>query len=214
MTHGNALDPARPTPRLTALVVDDTDVTRQRLRRILSNDGYEVVEASNGRRALLLLASPKPVALIVLDLVMPHMSGWEFRRTQLTTPGLADIPTVLMTSTPLTGHERFLVRAQAVVVKPFEDADVTRALGQMIPSPEVAADPLITGSLLWSKDGRVMCSSHAPERGGDRWTAEGWTIVAASMCDKYTCQQCGPGPIKHRRRSTAVGASSGRVHVA
>ena len=111
MTHGNALEPALPTRR-TVLVVDDTDVTRQRLRRILSNDGYDVVEASNGRRALLLLASPRPVALIVLDLVMPQMSGWEFRQTQLTTPGLADIPTVLMTATPLTGHERFVLRAQ------------------------------------------------------------------------------------------------------
>ena len=213
MTHGNALEPALPTRR-TVLVVDDTDVTRQRLRRILSNDGYDVVEASNGRRALLLLASPRPVALIVLDLVMPHMSGWEFRQTQLTTPGLADIPTVLMTATPLTGHERFVLRAKAVVVKPFEDTDVTRVLAQMFPSPSVAGDARGTGSLLWSKDGRVMCISHAPERGGDRWIAEGWTLIPATVCDKYTCQYCGPGPIKHRRRSATMQPSSGRAGVA
>src|SRR4051812_47301531 len=67
----------------TVLVVDDVDVTRQRIRRILTAQGHQVIEASNGRRALQLLSGPATVDAIVLDLVMPQMNGWDFRHTQL-----------------------------------------------------------------------------------------------------------------------------------
>jgi len=61
------------------LVVEDDEDTRETLRDVLGDHGYEVVTAANGREALDLLAErPAPLPrLILLDLTMPMMSGWQ-----------------------------------------------------------------------------------------------------------------------------------------
>src|SRR5436190_120829 len=60
------------------LVVEDNAIIREALRDILTLEGYDVAEAENGRVALRHLESEPPPALIILDLVMPVMSGSEF----------------------------------------------------------------------------------------------------------------------------------------
>jgi CheY-like chemotaxis protein len=62
----------------TVLVVDDTDLVRNLLTRQLKEDGYEVLEAANGREALVILGAPEvKVSLLVTDLRMPVMGGQE-----------------------------------------------------------------------------------------------------------------------------------------
>jgi CheY-like chemotaxis protein len=62
------------------LLVDDCSESRAAVRELLENNGYAVIEASNGQRALdFLVSSPEPlVQLIILDLQMPIMNGYQF----------------------------------------------------------------------------------------------------------------------------------------
>jgi CheY-like chemotaxis protein len=75
------------------LVEDDPDV-RDALEEVLEDEGYVVAVAENGLEAVKLLLAHEPPALILLDLMMPVMDGYEFRRHQLADPRLATIPVI------------------------------------------------------------------------------------------------------------------------
>ncbi|MEP6995712.1 MAG: response regulator [Acidobacteriota bacterium] len=79
------------------LVIEDDPETRQGVQQLLAEEGFGVELASDGAEALALLRQASPPTLILLDLQMPGMSGWEFRREQLSEPSLSRIPVVLMT---------------------------------------------------------------------------------------------------------------------
>jgi CheY-like chemotaxis protein len=84
----------------TVLVVDDEADIRESLRDALGDEGYAVVVAANGKEALEILpALPKPCA-VILDIIMPVMSGTELYEAMRTTPALADIPVLISTSDP------------------------------------------------------------------------------------------------------------------
>jgi two-component system, sensor histidine kinase and response regulator len=86
--------------RKTVLIVDDEPDIRESLREALEEEGYAVVEAANGKEALALLPDlPRPCALI-LDIIMPVMSGNELYAAMQADPALADIPLVVSTSDP------------------------------------------------------------------------------------------------------------------
>jgi CheY-like chemotaxis protein len=80
------------------LVVEDDHDLRELLATILSNRGYPVIEASHGLEALGKLRTAPEVCLIVLDLFMPAMNGWEFRAAQMQDPTIADIPVVVVSA--------------------------------------------------------------------------------------------------------------------
>jgi CheY-like chemotaxis protein len=84
--------------KLIMVVEDDLDL-RDTLADLLSLEGYAVVTAVDGRTALdwLRNGGPEP-HVIILDLMMPGMSGWEFRRQQLADPALAHIPVIVTTA--------------------------------------------------------------------------------------------------------------------
>ncbi len=78
------------------IIEDDTDV-REALADFLQDQGYQVAGAANGREALAVLRRIEPPCIILLDLMMPVMSGWEFRREQQQDPALAAIPVAVVT---------------------------------------------------------------------------------------------------------------------
>jgi two-component system chemotaxis response regulator CheY len=81
------------------LVVDDDVAIREALEAVLEDEGYVVQSAANGREALALLrAGEGPPAVILLDLMMPVMNGWEFRAAQQDDPILAQIPVVVISA--------------------------------------------------------------------------------------------------------------------
>jgi two-component system response regulator MprA len=87
-------------PRQEAvLLVDDNDELRGALAETLRLDGYRVREARNGAHALRVLADEdvRPLA-IVLDLAMPAVDGWEFRRALAGLPDFAEIPVVIISA--------------------------------------------------------------------------------------------------------------------
>ena len=76
------------------LVVDDDEGSRQALADVLGDEGYEVVAVDSARAALDYLHTSPPPRLIVLDLMMPGMEGWDFRHEQKRDPKLASIPVI------------------------------------------------------------------------------------------------------------------------
>jgi CheY-like chemotaxis protein len=84
-------------PPLVLLVEDDPDL-REMTALLLEDEGYQVCAVGNGLEALnQLLDGPLP-GLILLDLLMPVMNGWEFRAHQQRDPRLAPIPVVVITA--------------------------------------------------------------------------------------------------------------------
>jgi chemosensory pili system protein ChpA (sensor histidine kinase/response regulator) len=77
------------------LVVDDSDLLRSSMSRALRRHGHRVETAENGAVALRLLAVDPLPDVIVLDLTMPEMNGYEFRAAQCADPRLAGIPVVV-----------------------------------------------------------------------------------------------------------------------
>jgi CheY-like chemotaxis protein len=100
------------------LVVDDDPDIRDSLREVLEDEGYAVACVGNGREALdyLKATSPHP-CVILLDLMMPVMDGWQFRREQKQDPAIADIPLVVITA---TGKRPVLIDAAELVMKPLD----------------------------------------------------------------------------------------------
>jgi two-component system, OmpR family, response regulator CpxR len=81
------------------LVVDDDPDIRETLRFVLEDAGYPVYSAENGKEALAILASGKPLpGLILLDLMMPVMSGDEMLKALKTVRALAQIPVTIVTA--------------------------------------------------------------------------------------------------------------------
>jgi CheY-like chemotaxis protein len=90
---------------LPVLVVDDDLTVRQLLRRMLEPEGYAVLEAENGRAALERLRELSP-ALILLDLMMPEMDGFEFLAEFRRHEAWRAIPVVVVTAKDLSGEDR------------------------------------------------------------------------------------------------------------
>ena len=79
------------------LVVDDERDVQALVRLVLERQGYDVDAASDGREALAKIEARRP-DLVLLDLMMPVMNGWQFRAKQLQDPALAEIPVIVMSA--------------------------------------------------------------------------------------------------------------------
>jgi CheY-like chemotaxis protein len=101
------------------LVIEDDDLTRGALRLILEAQGYEVATAENGRDALDELRERRP-DLILLDLMMPVMSGWEFRARIALDPRLASIPVVVCSGAGELARQGLPPGTADYLHKPFE----------------------------------------------------------------------------------------------
>lgn len=104
--------------RAHVLVVEDSSAAREGLTLVLRQRGFRVTAAPNGLEALAYLSGGGPADVIVLDLMMPVMDGWTFRRAQLQDPWLADIPVVALSALddrPVSG-----VTPQVALHKPVD----------------------------------------------------------------------------------------------
>ncbi len=139
------------------LVVDDEQSLREMMVYALTSEGHEVVQAENGAVALRLLkAGPLP-DLVLLDLTMPVLSGYEVLAALRADPILSSLPIVVLTSNEVPRDE---VQGKAVLHKPIEERELLElvrtlcgtdvALHRAMSSPPVsflAASPLDPGSL-------------------------------------------------------------------
>lgn len=130
-------------PRRVILIVEDDQALRETLAYNLGNEGYEVLTAADGVRALE-LARARPVTLVLLDVMLPRMDGLVVLRQLRAAPGYAQVPILMLTargeeSDKVVGLE---LGADDYVTKPFGWAELRariRALlrrGEQAPAPE------------------------------------------------------------------------------
>jgi CheY-like chemotaxis protein len=82
----------------SVLIVEDNDDIRETVEQVLKMEGYQVFAVSNGRDALLALKRIPGPSLILLDMMMPVMNGWEFLDVQKTDHVLASLPVVVVSA--------------------------------------------------------------------------------------------------------------------
>jgi CheY-like chemotaxis protein len=117
------------------LVVDDDDAYRRVIEQMLHLEGFAPVTVPNGRAALNLLHAGFPAKAIVLDLLMPIMDGWAFRREQLRDPQLARVPVIV-----LSALEDAHVDGCPIVRKSADLADIVAEVAALIRAGTVAAE--------------------------------------------------------------------------
>ena len=108
----------------SVLLVEDDQNTREMTGRLLDKAGWRHVEAQNGQQALAMLAKEKP-SLILLDLMMPVMDGFEFLLLMRANPEYRDIPVIVVTAKDLSHEDRQLLsgKVQAVIEKGSDPRD-------------------------------------------------------------------------------------------
>ncbi len=118
------------------VVVDDDHDVREALGEVLSEEGFDTRLFESARAALEFLRAsvedPPHPALILLDLMMPGMNGWQFREEQLRDERLKDIPVVVITASRL-GSEA--IRAREVLFKPVALGDLLEAVHRNAAKP-------------------------------------------------------------------------------
>lgn len=100
------------------LVVDDDQDIRDALCELLVDEGYQVAAAANGAEALDYLRSRELPCVILLDLMMPIMDGWEFRRQQQGDAKLSGIPVVVITAAG--EHRASTIAVDRILPKPLQ----------------------------------------------------------------------------------------------
>ena len=105
------------------LVVEDDRAVREALSALLEVEGYSVVAAANGEEALHHLQDGLRPSVILLDLMMPVMDGFEFRRRQLTDLRFSRIPVIVVSGVSYILADTDM-RADAVIQKPVEPSEL------------------------------------------------------------------------------------------
>jgi CheY-like chemotaxis protein len=114
----------------TVLLVEDDPDLREMLAAFLHNEGHAVVTAANGREALDCLRGNPGHCVILLDLMMPVMNGWQFRDEQRRDPMLSTIPVVVLSAVANGQHHAASLGASAYVRKPIQFDDLIATVGR------------------------------------------------------------------------------------
>jgi CheY-like chemotaxis protein len=107
----------RPT-HCPVLIVEDDEDLREMMAQLLTLEGFETAAVANGQEALQYLHEAASPEVILLDLMMPVMDGWEFRRLQQADPALADVPVIVLSALDQTHAAK--VDAAAFLKKPLD----------------------------------------------------------------------------------------------
>jgi len=116
------------------LVVEDQADNRRILRDMLGNAGYELIEAESGEEALMAVEAQRP-DLILMDIQLPVMDGYEATRRIKSNPRLKAVPIIAVTSYALSGDEGKARAAgcNAYVTKPFSPRALLAKVREFLP---------------------------------------------------------------------------------
>jgi CheY-like chemotaxis protein len=122
------------------LVVEDDEDIRADLTAILRVKGFTVDEAANGKEALARMHNGTSPCVIVLDLMMPVMNGWELRQMMRQDAQLADIPVIVVSGKGrIAPEEERVLAPAAVLVKPFELTELLALVARFCPNGHAVA---------------------------------------------------------------------------
>ena len=95
---GRAYMMARGNSHCPVLIVEDDEDLREMMAQLLTLEGFQTAAVANGREALEYLHQSARPDVILLDLMMPVMDGWEFRRHQKEDPAIAPVPVIVLSA--------------------------------------------------------------------------------------------------------------------
>ncbi|NJO40061.1 MAG: response regulator [Cyanobacteria bacterium CRU_2_1] len=163
--------PPHSTPaKATILVIDDDPSVQDLMSRYLAKEGFHIETASTGHEGLSRAKELLPDA-ITLDVLLPHMNGWEVLSALKTDPELADIPVVVMSIVD-DKNLGFRLGATDYLTKPVDYKRLTRLLNQYHPRSENALPPI----------GHVLVAEDDPttrEMFRRMLEKEGWNVIEA-----------------------------------
>jgi two-component system cell cycle response regulator DivK len=115
-------------------VVEDTEDNRQIMRDLLSSAGYDLVEAQDGAEGVAMAKSSRP-DLILMDIQLPVLDGYEATRRIKADPALTHIPVIAVTSYALSGDEAKTRAAgcDGYVAKPFSPRQLLQKVREYLP---------------------------------------------------------------------------------
>ena len=126
----NKLGPAR-----TVLLVEDDQDVREAISDVLIEEGYLVASADTGAEALAWLRKAEALpAVILLDLMMPVMDGWQFRAEQERRPEWASIPVIVLSAVGNTKERAESIRPFGCLRKPLDIDELLGMLAKLQPS--------------------------------------------------------------------------------
>jgi CheY-like chemotaxis protein len=116
----------------TVLIVDDEPAVREMLEDVLSSEGHEVMTATDGVAALDTLrdGTSRP-CMILLDLMMPRMNGWDFAEELRRDEGLRDIPFVIIAANPRFAGDAPKLGASSWLGKPLQLDDLLHTVDEL-----------------------------------------------------------------------------------
>lgn len=115
------------TPCGTILIIEDDLAIREALAQLLQFEGYEVREANNGQEGLDLLPTLKDPCLVLLDLMMPVMDGWEFLSKKQNDSAIAAVPVLVVSAVEEAG---ITTGSVGIIKKPIEFEVLLEAVKQ------------------------------------------------------------------------------------
>lgn len=116
------------------LVIEDQEDNRRILRDLLTSAGYEMLEATTGEEGVVLAAAQRP-DLILMDIQLPGLDGYEVTRRIKGDPALRHIPIIAVTSYALSGDDQkaFAAGCDAYVTKPFSPRALLAKIREYLP---------------------------------------------------------------------------------
>jgi CheY-like chemotaxis protein len=119
------------TTPATVLIVEDEFAIADLLEMALTDEGYHVVKAANGRQGLERLAENSP-NLVIADFMMPVLDGVGLVQAMRQSPGQREIPIIIMSSMPEANVHARIDGYAAFVRKPFQIADLMRLIATIL----------------------------------------------------------------------------------
>lgn len=115
------------------LLVEDQEDNRRIARDLLASVGYEILEAMNGEEGVAMAAAHRP-DLILMDIQLPVLDGYEATRRIKADPALAHIPIIVVTSYALSGDDEKAIEAgcDAYVAKPYSPRQLLSKIRQFL----------------------------------------------------------------------------------
>lgn len=122
---------ASAAPR--ALIIEDDEIVSRLLAHALTRRGFTVQAAGDGRQAVEALATTAPTNIVILDLMLPYMDGFELLLRIQATPGWEAVPVIVLTSASREGSVVRALNAGATdyIVKPFRPEELVARVRRM-----------------------------------------------------------------------------------
>ena len=118
-------------PRKTVLVIEDDPDSREVFADLLRGEGHRVVAVGSGAAGMAYLRAEEPPSVILLDMLMPEMDGWQFRRVQQADPELGKIPVVVVSALKMVERSAMRFGAAAFLGKPVAPEDLIGTIARV-----------------------------------------------------------------------------------